>query len=252
MTDGELDRLEGEVEQARSRLVGDLERLRSPEAFAQARREITAQFTEKKDELVANAAGAARGRAQGMLSGVQARIAANPGAALAIGAGLAWRFYRHPPIASLLVGAGVMALMRTDPQHPAMGADAAARAADYAGAAQRKIRDWREADPAGQVSERVAAARDRVAGMADTVRERVEDYADTARERIGEITSDAGGTAMGAIRRAAITGDRWTRPGQRAISGAVADMGDRDKVLLGVAALALAAAVGVAARRRED
>ena len=52
-----------------------------------------------------------------------ARAAANPAAALAIGAGLAWRIAHRPPIASLLVGIGLVSLMRTSPSQksPYMG-----------------------------------------------------------------------------------------------------------------------------------
>jgi hypothetical protein len=44
---------------------------------------------------------------------LKGRAAANPAAALAIGAGLAWRLAHRPPIASLLVGVGC--LWRTTP-----------------------------------------------------------------------------------------------------------------------------------------
>jgi hypothetical protein len=43
--------------------------------------------------------------------------------------------------------------------------------------------------------------------------------------------------------------DRWTASGRRAVSGAMPD-NDRDRVLMGAAAFAIAAAVGIAAQRR--
>ena len=133
MTNAEIEALERDVEQARGRLVADLAVLRSAGNLSDLKRDVSEEVSRTKDELVGRAKNAARQRAEGVLDGIKARVAANPGAALAIGAGLAWRLYRHPPIASLLVGAGLVGLFRTDPQHPAIGADMAARAVDYAG-----------------------------------------------------------------------------------------------------------------------
>src|SRR5205807_2610581 len=52
---------------------------------------------------------------QSVIEDVKGRAAANPAAALAIGAGLAWRLVRHPPIATALIGAGLVSLFRTPP-----------------------------------------------------------------------------------------------------------------------------------------
>jgi hypothetical protein len=37
---------------------------------------------------------------QGMVDDLKSKAAANPAATLAIGAGIAWRVFRHPPIAT--------------------------------------------------------------------------------------------------------------------------------------------------------
>ena len=47
---------------------------------------------------------AAKDGAQRLFTELKDRAAANPVAALAIGAGLAWRLVHRPPIATLLVG----------------------------------------------------------------------------------------------------------------------------------------------------
>jgi ElaB/YqjD/DUF883 family membrane-anchored ribosome-binding protein len=135
MSKAELEQLEREAEQARSRLLGGLERLRSNDQLAEIKQRVTTDVTQVKSELMGTAKSAVRDRADGAMAEIKARIAANPAAALAIGAGIAWRLYRHPPVTSVLVGAGLMSLLRTDPDRPGMGADMAARAADFAGSA---------------------------------------------------------------------------------------------------------------------
>jgi hypothetical protein len=60
-------------------------------------------------------ADAAIGSVQRIWSDLMDRASANPSAALAIGAGLAWRFAHRPPIATLLVGVGLAGLLRTNP-----------------------------------------------------------------------------------------------------------------------------------------
>jgi ElaB/YqjD/DUF883 family membrane-anchored ribosome-binding protein len=272
VTNAEIEALERDVEQARGRLVVDLARLRSAGNLAELKQDISAEVSETKDRLVGRAKDAARQRSQSVLDGIRARVAANPGAALAIGAGLAWRLYRHPPIASLLVGAGLVGLFRTDPEHPAMGSDAAARAVEFAGTARDRLDEWRHSDTAGQIGEAAAIARERAAEFAATASERVGEAAVTAREqatefaatasrRAGEIAGQATELADAARRRLgewnAEAGDTagqvasqagaWTRSGTRVASRA---MEDRDKYLLGAAGLALAAAIGIAYQRR--
>ncbi len=272
MTNAEIEALERDVEQARGRLVADLAVLRSAGTLSDLKRDVSEEVTRTKDEFVGRAKDAARQRAEGVLDGIKARVAANPGAALAIGAGLAWRLYRHPPIASFLVGAGLVSLFRTDPQHPAVGADMAARAVDYAGTARDRLEEWRHSDTAGQIGEAATIAREqatefaatasqRVGEAAVTAREQATEFAATASRRVGQIAGQASEATDAARRRlrewSAEAGDTaghaasqvsaWTRSGTRAASRA---MEDRDKYLLGAAGLAIAAAIGIAYQRR--
>ncbi len=249
MKSGELDRLEREAEAARSRLVGGLARLRSNDQLSQVRQRLSSEVTQGKGELVNRVKDTTRERADGVMAEIKARVAANPGAALAIGAGLAWRLYRHPPVTTMLVGAGLMALMRTDPNRPAAGAHLAARAVDLAGSARGKVEEWRAGDTGGGIGEKVQAARERVGEVAESAREQVAALTETAHERFDEWRSEAGPTARRRIREAARTADQWTAAGQRAVARAMPES-SRDRYLLGVAALALAAAVGVAGQRR--
>jgi hypothetical protein len=91
----ELDRLEEDVAKARERVIADVARLRSPAAFDEFKGDIGQTFSDTAQRTVA---------------GLKNRAAANPAAALAIAAGLLWRFARRPPIASLLVGVGLTSL----------------------------------------------------------------------------------------------------------------------------------------------
>ena len=128
MSDGELNRLELEVEDARARLAADLNRLRAPETFAEFKRTFVDEVNHSKDEWIEQGKAIASDRARHLLEDLKSRAAANPVAAAAIGAGLLWHLTRRPPITSLLVGAGVFSLLRTDPRQPSSIAPVVAQA----------------------------------------------------------------------------------------------------------------------------
>ena len=126
------------------------------------------------------------------------RAAANPLAAAAIGAGLAWRFIHRPPIATLLIGAGLFGLLRTPaPQRsgePYMGlrdedpawrragnGDLAQRATDMASAVTDKVKDW---SAGAQDTARTAATQiaDKAASVAESASQTLHDVGATARE----------------------------------------------------------------------
>jgi hypothetical protein len=259
MTQMDLNQLERDVEDARERLSGDLQRLRSPatisgfkdalwEEVDESRGQLVAKTKETVDALVVKAkesvdelvtktkegAGALVATTQDAISDrawrfvadLKERAAANPVAALAIGAGLAWRIARRPPIASLLVGAGVIGLIRTDPQKSYAGAEMASQVGDLAVAAKEKVAQWSSeaGDAATQAGE-----------LADSVKGTVEHWSSDAGEAIWRV---AGATKS------------LTERGSQAIYGTVRDAEERDKYLLGAAALALVAAVGFACQRR--
>ncbi len=109
----DLDTLERDVIQARARFANDLARLRSPDNLARFKDDLWTEARETTDELVGKTKEAAKDGAQRMLTELKERAAANPLATAAIGAGLAWRFIHRPPIATLLIGAGLFGLLRT-------------------------------------------------------------------------------------------------------------------------------------------
>ena len=74
-----------------------------------------------KDALVDKAKSGVQSTIDTFVEDLKARAAANPAAALAIGAGIAWRLIQRPPIATALIGAGLYSLFRTTPTHGTHG-----------------------------------------------------------------------------------------------------------------------------------
>jgi DNA repair exonuclease SbcCD ATPase subunit len=221
-----LSQLEFEVEQARAKLANDLAVLRSPQTYREFALELKAD---------------AKSLAQRALDDLKARAAANPTAALAIGAGLGWRLIKHPPIATALVGAGVLGLWRTTP--------APIDDDDYLNTAQRRLRE--------QVGHAAETVKDYAAEKANAAQEKASAYATTARETVKEVASSAVEQATETLERAreAATdvSEKAVNVAQRATSQVgrtVADQGVRDQLLLGAAGLAVAAALGIAYQRR--
>jgi hypothetical protein len=223
MSSADLNALEREVELTRAKFADDLARLRSPH-----------NLTEFKDDLWAHA----RERKNGIVADWKARAAANPLAVAAIAAGVGWRLFQRPPIATLLVGLGLVGLLRTSPS-PEDYATAedwldpeklTSRAAGLAAGAKHKVRDWRE--QAREASTQVAET---VSSVAERASEALRQGGDTARARVTELTNDATPLYDQASAK---------------LRAAMPDAGDRKDWLLGAAALAVAAAVGIAFQRR--
>ena len=251
MTDTNLDRLERDAAHARGRFADDLARLRSPDNLARFKDDLWAEARETRDDLVDKAKEAAQDGAQRMLAQLKERAAANPLATAAIGAGLAWRFIHRPPIATLLIGAGLFGLLRTpvpersgepymglrdeDPAWRTAGnGDLAQRATDMASAVTDKVKDW---SAGAQDTARTAATQiaDKAASVAEGAAQSLHDVTATARETLSQATESATSLAE----RAAVR-----------VQDAMPDREERDKYLLGAAALAVAAAVGIAYQRR--
>jgi gas vesicle protein len=310
MSDAELNALERDVEQARARFADDLARLRSPSTLARFKDDAWAEARETKDELVGKTKEAAKDGAQRLFTELKERAGANPVAALAIGAGLAWRLVHRPPIATLLVGMGVVGLLRTSARNsePYMGLHdedprllhrygarepgLAARAGELADVVKDKVQDWNaEAGDAAratatQVAETTTAVAERASRALRDVREAARDTAENVGDRaatmaerasdglhdaknaarisaagVGDKAVAVAGQASQAVQDASDTvretvahmADKAAVLGQQAshrIYEALPDKEDRDTYLLGAAALAVAAAVGIAYQRR--
>ena len=249
MTVGEIQRLEHEAEQSRRRLVENLARLRTNDQPSAVRRRISAEASYSKDELVGRAKQAARQRADGLVEGLKARIAANPGAAIAIGSGLAWRLYKHPPIATVLIGAGLVSLLRTSADETPASERIAAGAANLTDTLRAKMHDLRDVDARAKTGHLAHAAQRKLGEAAHSLGERLDALVDVAAERIGEWSEQAGDATRSQWRSASRTADTLGRKGREALARH-APQARRDQYLLGAAALALIAAVGIASQRR--
>ena len=137
-----LDRLEGDVRDARRRLKSYLEVLRAPETFSSFKEEVLDEARQSRDDIVANVKEAATDRAGRFIADIKERAAANPVAVGAIAVGVAWRILRKPPVTTMLVGYGLISLWRTKPGQPAPGAETVYRAADIAIGAKEQVEQW--------------------------------------------------------------------------------------------------------------
>jgi hypothetical protein len=221
-----LTTLEREVEQARAKFASDLAVLRSPRSYRAFGRDLKSE---------------ARSVGQRMLEDLKARAAANPTAALAIGAGIAWKFLRDPPIATALIGAGVLSLWRTEP--------APIDDEDYLGTAQERF-----GEQAYQAAETI---KDHAAKTVSAIAEQAGAYAQSARETVEGL---AGSIAEGTVESVESARDSAKRIPEQAVNAAqyaktrlveaVHDDSVRDQLLLGVAGLAVVAALGIAYQGR--
>jgi hypothetical protein len=249
MSAAELNALERDVEQARARFADDLARLRSPANLARLKNDLWADVRETKDEMVEKAKDAAQDGAQRLVAELKAR-AANPLATIAIGAGLAWRLVHRPPIATVLVGLGLIGLARTTPSqrasHPYMGlldedpaaqrrgGDFASHAEALADAAKGTVQDW--STQAGDAIRQTAGGiAEKAASMADSASDALQGARQAARETAVEVADRAGAVAARV---------------SQTVRDAVPDRDDRDTILLAAAAVSVAAAVGIAYQRR--
>ena len=245
MSQSDLNALERDVEQARARFANDLARLRSPANLARFKDDLWAEARETKDELVEKTKEAAKDGAQRVLTQLTERAAANPAAALAIGAGLAWRLFHRPPIATLLVGMGLVGLLRTSPSQrsaqPYMGLHDEdpkprdrndASLAAFADAAKERVQDW-SAQTGEAVRQTGTQIADKTASMADRASAMLHEAGDAARDTMTQLADKAASIAASHRLR-----DR------------LPDQDARDSYLLGAASLAVAAAVGIAVQRR--
>src|SRR5215210_8001981 len=106
-----LETLERDVAESRARLADTLDRLTSPETSEAVKRDLMDTVHKAKDDVMNRARDTGRQTAQGVADSLKQRAMDNPFAVALIAAGIAWRLYKKPPVATLLVGAGVASLM---------------------------------------------------------------------------------------------------------------------------------------------
>ena len=238
MSDMSLKLHEREVENARAKLTADLAVLCAPRTVASFTDDLKQDAIDTKDAIWEQ---------------VKARAAANPAAMLAIAAGIGWRVMNRPPVASALIGLGLFSLWRTHSapidKHSsffqqsaealkAQGEDLAAAASDMAGdlasqakdtvsvkgteaweAAKAKVQEWNE-----RASARVDEARAKAKTTSDSVVANLRRQQHDLRDEIDDMTA----TARNSLR----------------------DEDTRNTVLVGIAGVAIAAALGIACQKR--
>jgi hypothetical protein len=229
MTD-ELSLLDHEraVERSRARLTEDLAVLCSPDTFATFTDDLKQEALDTRDAFWAD---------------LKSRATANPAAVAAIGAGLAWRIVQRPPIAAGLIGLGLYSLWKTDPKDP--GTSDTYRAKKF-------VKD--------QTNELVATASD----MAETVKTKAADAYDAAKEKAASL-SDSFGQTVGEARATMKSGSETVagvldraqenvrhrlHDAADAAAETIRDDDTRNNILLGVAGVAIAAALGIACQKR--
>ena len=244
-----------------------------------------------KDAVIEQAKDAVRSKVSSFVDELKAKAAANPAAALTIGAGIAWHVVRHPPIATALIGAGLYSLWRSQAvpsntdyfehgkerlkeQASELGASAmdmasemgdvvAAKAGELADTAKQTVQGWSQnaADSAANAGDAVKAGIESVAAPARRVVQRCQGRDGYAGRTVRELTNRAGqataegaqhvlGGAKYAASRATAAVDDMAEDALASGRDIVALSETRDKVLLGVAGLAVAAALGMAYQKR--
>ena len=102
---------------------------------------------------------------------------------MAIGAGLAWRLLRHPPIATALIGAGLFSLLRTSSTRIS-GGDA-----DYLSHAKQRLRQ-QAIDLGGGLKDRASdigtELKTEAGAITETIKERSAQLADAASDKVQE------------------------------------------------------------------
>lgn len=234
MSDISLKVHEREVESARAQLTEDLAVLCSARTFAGFTDDLKQQALDTKDAVWEK---------------LKARAAANPAAMMAIAAGLGWRLMTRPPIASALIGLGLFSLWRTSAapldKHSSFlqqsaqslktqGEDLATAAGDLAAqakgtvsakgteaweAAKAKVQDWNE-----QASARLDEARSKAKTASDFVVDGLRRQQHDLRDEIADMTA--------------------------ATKESLRDEDTRNTVLIGIAGVAIAAAMGIACQKR--
>ena len=244
--------LEREAERARMRLAKSLERLANPSVQEAVKQQIAGYGTrlkdqalqyvqENKDEMLEKGREIGRQQAGSFVEGLKRKASENPLGLALIGAGIAWRLYKKPPVTTLLVGAGIATLMRSsqpveedwrayrDPYRDDQprgyvpggvagygysddGPGLVGTAARNLGGMASEMGD-RARDAAADASER---ARDAASHVAERASEAVEQARGMARHAADEIATQASGMASQIAGRARDLGDRAAQVAQGA------------------------------------
>jgi hypothetical protein len=229
---------EREVERSRARLSQDLAVLCSSDTLAAFTDDLKQEAFDTRDVVWEK---------------LKARAASNPAAVAAIGAGLAWRLFRRPPIASALIGIGIYSLWKTQPK---TAYNAAGQRLDYVEQSKEVLKEQ-----AGQVFSAASdmldkgqrAAARKGAEVLEDVSEKAKEWRSVADAAVSDTTARLK-TSGEALLSDVQAKQHDLRDGIQAARAKAAerlqDDDSRDRLLLGVAGLAIAAALGIACQKR--
>jgi len=244
MSEKSLTQLEYEVEAARAKLATGLATLGAPRTLDQLRYAMRNDASQMKDRWIGAAREGVGDQLRDWMSVAKQKAAANPGAVAAIGAGLAWRLMRHPPVATALVGAGLYSLLATDRNERSFAERH--RLEERAESVVAKAHDLRDA-----ATEMLSTSTEKIQDWASQISETGGEVADAIKERVSRAADQGATTAHQALD----SGQRLAESAAESLSAArrkLADEDAQDRILLGAAGLAVAAALGFALRRNKE
>jgi hypothetical protein len=215
-TNSNLDSLEREAAEARARLAATLDRLSSPETAAAVKQELTDYAQGLKNQALGyvqktrdSAVEAGRGKAESLVEQAKQKAMANPLGVALIGAGVAWHFYKKPPITKLLIGAGIATLMKGS-SASGDGSDRLAYRAPYD---RERPRGYGPGGVAGYgypatesagpgMGEQVRAAASRGSEMVREATATARDKAHEAASRVSDLAASTAATVSDTLNRA--------------------------------------------------
>jgi hypothetical protein len=262
---------EQEVQGARAKLTADLAVLRSPANLAAFTDGLKQEAVAAKDSVIQRTKETVQTTIEEVVANLKAKASANPAAALTIGAGVAWQIVRNPPIVTTLIGVGLYSLLRTPaPESVARGN------LDYVNYGKQRLKQ-QVADfgleAAGVAAEGGQALTDKSAQLYGGAKEKLQDLTQTvaetatiasseARAQTGALAASARRTFHDALDQVEGIATESTEVAAATLRKTTYSAGDRppsvfrttsvprDSLLLGLAAVAVAAAAGIALQKR--
>lgn len=255
----DLDSLERDIRTTRARLAANLSVLTSGTTLNELTATVKSEALDATDDLMERAKTSGLSMMWRGLDDLKDKAIANPVAVAAIGAGIGWKLWKNPPVASALVGYGLFSLLRGSAGDPLQNAarDAGERLGETASAmldtASQTAHDIHHkavslADQAHtRASSLLGDVQDKASSMTANMRDTAAVIADDARLTASSLSAET----------QKIGNDMWSQS-QRAGQAVLDDVTDRarqlrgdpqSQILLSIAGVAVAAAVGVAVSR---
>lgn len=107
--------LEQEIADTRARIKARLQIVSSPQALSELGDAVTQRAEKAKEEWVERARTAGEDYATSIANRLKEKAQQNPLAVASIAAGIGWKLWRDPPVASALIGLGAVGLMTGTP-----------------------------------------------------------------------------------------------------------------------------------------